>query len=100
VQLDITTGELHTVLGSLDALGKDSVLVEDRPEAGEAHCEHWRCAFPGDGGSGGGELHPRLVVGFPGERNVEGLGQLGAGTWLYVVDRDHAVSLRVLALPD
>jgi hypothetical protein len=100
LQLDITTGELHAVLGSLDALGKDSVLIGDRAQLGEAHCEHWRCPLPEGAGQDGadGELRPQLAVGFPGERSVEGLAQMGDRTWLYIVDRDQAVSMRVLVL--
>ena len=89
------TGEtLHVVVGSLDAQGKDSALVDEDPATGRAHCEHWQVELPA--GSRGGELRARRVHDFPGLRTVEGIAQTPGGHFLYVVDQDHNVHLRFL----
>ncbi len=85
---------LHLVVGSLDAEGKDSALVDERPEAGRAHCEHWVVELPA--GAGPGELAARQVHTFPGLKTVEGIAQAPDGSFLYVVDQDHNVHLRFL----
>jgi hypothetical protein len=87
---------LHLVVGSLDAEGKDSALVDERPDAGRAHCEHWAVELPA--GAGPGELAAREVHGFPGLKTVEGIAQAPDGSFLYVVDQDHNVHLRFLLL--
>ncbi len=89
-------GALHLVVGSLDAEGKDSALVDERPEAGRAHCEHWVVELPA--GAGPGELAARQVHVFPGLKTVEGIAQAPDGSFLYVVDQDHNVHLRFLLL--
>jgi hypothetical protein len=85
---------VHAIVGSLDALGKDSALVADSPSAGAAHCEHWSLRVPDH--RGGGVIDCRHTHEFPGERSVEGLAKMPAGPFLYVVDRDHNVHLRFL----
>ncbi len=85
---------VHAIVGSLDALGKDSALVADHPAAGQAHCEHWAMRLPEHRGGGGVEC--RKIHSFPGERSVEGLAKMPSGPFLYVVDRDHNVHLRFL----
>jgi hypothetical protein len=87
-------GHVHAIVGSLDALGKDSALVFDHESAGKAHCEHWELEVPDHRGGGVVEVGPRHA--FPGERSVEGLAKMPSGPFLYVVDRDQNVHLRFL----
>jgi hypothetical protein len=87
-----TDGQLHAIVGSLDALGKDSALVFDHKDAGRAHCEHWTFTLP----SGGGAVECVKTHEFPDERSVEGLAKMPSGPFLYVVDRDDNVHLRFL----
>ena len=87
-------GRLHAIVGSLDALGKDSALVFDHQSAGKAHCEHWSFRLPAHGG--GGAIECRKTHEFPDERSVEGLAKMPSGPFLYVVDRDDNVHLRFL----
>jgi hypothetical protein len=85
-------GRLHAIVGSLDALGKDSALVHDHRDAGAAHCEHWTFSLP----PGGGPVECVTTHEFPDERSVEGLARMPSGPFLYVVDRDDNVHLRFL----
>jgi hypothetical protein len=87
-------GRIHAIVGSLDALGKDSALVFDHENAGAAHCEHWALRLPDHGG--GGVVECTKSHEFPDERSVEGLAKMPAGPFLYVVDRDHNVHLQFL----
>jgi hypothetical protein len=87
-------GHVHAIVGSLDALGKDSALVFDHAAAGQAHCEHWELEVPGH--RGGGVVEVGIKHSFPGERSVEGLAKMPSGPFLYVVDRDKNVHLRFL----
>jgi hypothetical protein len=89
---------VHAIVGSLDALGKDSALVADHPAAGRAHCEHWAMRLPKH--RGGGVVECRKLHSFPGERSVEGLAKMPSGPFLYVIDRDHNVHLRFLLAED
>jgi hypothetical protein len=83
----------HVVLGSLDALGKDSALVAAHPEAGEAGCRHVRHdPLP----PGGGPVPTELVHDFGGLRSVEGVAEAPEGHVLYVVDEDAHVEMRFL----
>ena len=91
-------GRIHAIVGSLDALGKDSALVADDATAGAAHCEHWEFRLPESGG--GGVIECRKTHDFPDERSVEGLAKMPAGPFLYVVDRDDNVSLRFLMVEE
>jgi hypothetical protein len=85
---------VHAIVGSLDALGKDSALVADHASAGAAHCEHWELLVPDHRGGGAVECGRKNA--FPDERSVEGLAKMPSGPFLYVVDRDHNVHLRFL----
>jgi hypothetical protein len=87
-------GAVHVLVGSLDAVGKDSVLLVDHPGAGEAHNAHWR--VEGELPSSGGAVDAERVHEFPDLRSVEGLAQTPAGHFVYVVDRDQDVHLRFL----
>ena len=89
---------VHAIVGSLDALGKDSALVADHPATGRAHCEHWAMRLPEH--RGGGVVECRKMHSFPGERSVEGLAKMPSGPFLYVIDRDHNVHLRFLLAED
>jgi hypothetical protein len=83
----------QVVVGSLDALGKDSVLVDAHPEAGEATCQHWRLgALP----PGGGPVPATLVHDFGALRSVEGVADGPGNHALYVVDEDERVEMQFL----
>ena len=85
----------HIIVGSLDARGKDSVLLADHPEAGEAGCSHWRRApLP----AGGGTVGATLVHDFGDLRKVEGVADGIDGHHLYVVDEESGVQMRFLLL--
>lgn len=88
---------VHAVVGSLDALGKDSALVADDADAGVAYCEHWSMRLPP---RGGGVVDCTKTHEFPDERSVEGLAKMPSGPFLYVVDRDHNVHLRFLLIEE
>ncbi len=81
------------IVGSLDALGKDSVLVDAHPDAGEAPCQHWRRAPLPDGG---GTVAAELVHDFGDLRSVEGVATGPSGHVHYVVDQDSRVEMRFL----
>lgn len=83
---------LHVLCGNLDAEGKDSVLLEGRANAADAHCEHWSVRLPLT--AGGGPLRAERVHDFPDLKTVEGIAQAPDGSFVYVVDRDHSVHLR------
>ena len=83
----------HVIVGSLDARGKDSVLLVDHPEAGEAGCSHWRrAALP----PGGGPVGATLVHDFGDLRSVEGVAGGIGGRHLYVIDEESRVEMRFL----
>jgi len=82
------------IFGSLDALGKNSSLLEDHPAGAGAMSEHWRFDLPAD--STGGELEGRRVYKFKDERTVEGVSRGPDGQTYYVVDADSRVDLRFL----
>jgi len=85
------------VVGSLDALGKDSALVDAHPEAGAAPCQHWRRAsLP----PGGGPVRTALIHDFGDLRSVEGVATGPSGHVLYVVDQDERVEMRFLLVED
>ena len=93
--MDPSRGGLQVITGSLDALGKDSALVDAHPEAGEAGCRHWRLgALP----AGGGPVEATLVHDFDDLRSVEGVADGPGGHAVYVVDVDARVDLRFLAV--
>jgi len=75
------------IAGSLDAEGKDSVLLEDHPEGGVARSEHWEFTLGGAA---------RLVHDFGELGRVEGVADGPGGHALYVVDEEARVDLRFL----
>ena len=92
--MDPSRDGFQVITGSLDALGKDSALVDNHPEAGEAGCRHWRLALP----AGGGAVEATLVHDFEDLRSVEGVADGPAGHAVYVVDVDARVDMRFLAV--
>lgn len=82
------------IIGSIDATGKGSVLLDDHPEGAEVESGHWRFTLPV-----GGMIEEAICV--PGEhvrtlhglRNVEGLS-VEAGRAHYVTDEDERIQLR------
>jgi hypothetical protein len=75
------------IAGSLDAEGKDSVLLEDHPEGGTARSAHWRFTLGGPAR----RLHDFGELG-----RVEGVADGPGGHALYVVDEEARVDLRFL----
>jgi hypothetical protein len=84
----------QAVVGSLDADGKDSVLLDAHPEGGASHSQHWTFTLPAL--ASGGPVPARLVHGFDGLRRVEGVADGPDGHALYVVDEESHVDLRFL----
>ena len=79
------------IIGSIDATGKGSVLLEDHPAGADVGCAHWRFTLPESAEPT--EVRPMLVRDFPGLRNVEGLA-MEDGRAFYVTDEDHRIQLR------
>ena len=93
--MDPSRGGFQVITGSLDALGKDSTLVDHHPEGGDAACRHWRFgALP----AGGGAVPATLVHDFEDLRSVEGVADGPEGHAVYVVDVDSRVDMRFLAV--
>jgi hypothetical protein len=89
------------IVGSIDATGKGSALLEDFPHGGGIHCSHWHFslagaeATPGPGGGPPvGEVVAELVREFPELRNVEGVS-VAPGRAFYVTDEDARIALRI-----
>ncbi|MGW4497171.1 hypothetical protein ACWENR_00925 [Micromonospora sp. NPDC004336] len=83
-------GGYAAVIGSIDALGKGSVLLDDHPTGGDVTSRHVRFPAPGDGHLVPGELVADLAP----FHHVEGLAERG-GRSFYVTDEDHRVALWV-----
>jgi hypothetical protein len=79
------------IIGSIDATGKGSVLLDDYPEGGGIHCFHYRIALPDH--SDGGPVSAELVREIPDLRNVEGVS-FEEGRVFYVTDEDERIALR------
>lgn len=91
--MDPSRGGFQVITGSLDAMGKDSVLIDHHPEAAQAGCAHWRIdALP----AGGGPVGATLVHDFGDLRSVEGVADGPDGHAVYVVDDDGRVDMRFL----
>ncbi|MEV1289026.1 hypothetical protein [Micromonospora sp. NPDC049679] len=78
------------VIGSIDAVGKGSVLLDEHPHGGEVSCRHVRFRLPA--GNGGPALAGELVADLAPLHNVEGLADVD-GIRFYVTDEDHRVAL-------
>ncbi|MCM0678945.1 DUF4185 domain-containing protein [Micromonospora phytophila] len=83
-------GGYAAVIGSIDALGKGSVLLDDHPAGGDVTSRHVRFRLPADGHLVPGELVADLAP----FHHVEGLAELD-GRIFYVTDEDHRVALWV-----
>ncbi|MFF5052018.1 hypothetical protein ACFY1S_02375 [Micromonospora sp. NPDC000663] len=91
-------GGYDAVIGSIDALGKGSVLLDDHPGGGDVTSRHVRFRLPA-GGSGGAVpdaylLDGEVVAELAPFHHVEGLATLD-GRVFYVTDEDHRVALWV-----
>lgn len=83
------------IIGSIDAKGKGSVLLEDHPEGAEVESAHWRFTL-GAGGTIADAIRVRgeHVRAFPGLHNVEGLS-ITDDRAHYVTDEDERIQLRM-----
>ncbi|NJP34987.1 DUF4185 domain-containing protein [Micromonospora thermarum] len=81
-------GGYAAVIGSIDALGKGSVLLEDHPAGGDVTSRHVRFRLPAEGHLAAAELVADLAP----FHHVEGLAELD-GNCFYVTDEDHRVAL-------
>ena len=84
-------GWYAAVIGSVDALGKGSVLLDDHPAGGDVTCQHVRFRLPSD--PAGPALPGERVADLAPLRNVEGLAEVDGEPW-YVTDEDHRIELR------
>jgi hypothetical protein len=84
-------GGYAAVIGSIDALGKGSVLLDDHPGGGKVASRHVRFRFDG---ASGGRVAGELVADLAPFHHVEGLAEL-EGACFYVTDEDHRVALWV-----
>jgi len=82
-------GEYDVIVGSIDALDKDSVLLDEHPQARDATCAHLRFTLPADGSA---LAKTSLVADLAPLHHVEGIADLDAAP-LYVTDEDHRVAL-------
>ena len=82
------SGQVDAVIGSIDALGKDSALLSDHPEGGDVVCRQVRFRLP----AAGGRVEVELVRDLAPFHNVEGLAEVDGDTY-YVTDEDHRVAL-------
>jgi len=85
-------GTFDAVIGSIDATGKGSVLLEDYPMGGDVTSRHVRFALPDDPDAHA--IAAELVADLAPFRNVEGLTGVGDLRY-YVTDEDHRVALWV-----
>jgi hypothetical protein len=81
-------GGYDAVLGSIDALGKSSAVLEDHPGAGEVMCRHVRFDLP----VGAGPVPVEPVADLHGFHHVEGVSTVDGETY-YITDEDHRVAL-------
>ena len=82
------------IVGSIDATGKGSVLLDDHPEGAAVESAHWRFTLP-EGGTAEDAIgvlaeHVRTLTGL---RNVEGIS-IGDERAFYVTDEDERIQLR------
>jgi hypothetical protein len=76
-------GVYEAVVGSIDATGKGSVLLEDHPEGGDLMCRHVRFTLSSPG---------EEVADLTPFHNVEGLAVDGHDRF-YVTDEDHRIAV-------
>ncbi|HEU4424829.1 MAG TPA: hypothetical protein VFR67_20065 [Pilimelia sp.] len=85
-------GGFDAIVGSIDATGKGSVLLEDHPMGGDVTSRHVRFALPDDPATH--EAAGEMVADLAPFHNVEGLAEVD-GRGYYVTDEDHRVTLWV-----
>jgi hypothetical protein len=81
-------GSYDAVIGSIDATGKGSILLDDHPMGGDVTSRHVRFRLPESGHEAVGETVEDLAP----FRNVEGLTELD-GQRYFVTDEDHRIAL-------
>jgi hypothetical protein len=82
------------IVGSIDATGKGSALLEDHPEGADVESAHWRFRLPAGGGAEEAVRVPaEHVRTLHGLRNVEGVS-VSDGRAHYVTDEDERIQLR------
>ena len=84
------------ILGSLDATDKGSLLLDCHPGGADAVSQHW--CFELSGRRGGGRVDARQAAVFDDLQRVEGLAHGPDGHFVYVVDEDHRIHMRFLAV--
>jgi hypothetical protein len=82
-------GEYDVIVGSIDALDKDSALLDEHPQARDATCVHLRMTLPADRSA---LVKPVMVADLAPLHHVEGVAEFD-GAPLYVTDEDHRVAL-------
>lgn len=80
-------GDFDVVIGSIDALDKGSVLLDEHPHARDATCRHFRFALTGDA-----LIKPDLVADLAPLHHVEGASESDDGP-VYVTDEDHRIAV-------
>ncbi|SCG66819.1 hypothetical protein [Micromonospora coxensis] len=83
-------GGYAAVVGSIDALGKGSVLLDDHPQGGEVTSRHVR--FRWRPGADEHRIAGEVVADLAPFHHVEGLAEAD-GACFYVTDEDHRVAL-------
>lgn len=84
------------ILGSLDASDKGSLLLECYPAGTDPVSAHWRFSLADTDGSG--VVAATEIRHFPDQQRIEGISRAPDGHFAYVVDEDHRVHLRFLAI--
>jgi hypothetical protein len=82
-------GSYDVIVGSIDALNKGSVLLDEHPAARDATCRHARFTLPTTAPA---VIATRLVADLAPLHHVEGVAELDGGA-LYVTDEDHRIAL-------
>lgn len=83
-------GGFDVVVGSIDALDKGSILLENHPHARHATCRHLRFQLPDPAGPG--LIAPEPVADLAPLHHIEGVSERD-GTPIYVADEDHRIAL-------
>jgi hypothetical protein len=82
-------GMYDVIVGSIDALDKGSVLLDEHPQARDATCRHLRFTLPE---AAPALISPMVVADLAPLHHVEGVADLD-GAALYVTDEDHRIAL-------
>ncbi|ATO14931.1 hypothetical protein CO540_14780 [Micromonospora sp. WMMA2032] len=82
-------GGYAAVIGSIDALGKGSVLLDDHPHGGDVTSRHVRFRHAAGADA---RVAAEPVAELAPFHHVEGLAEV-AGRWYFVTDEDHRVAL-------